>query len=156
MEMKHPANYFAFYFQRVSRQDCSKFGWRTCEIYTSLLTIMLQSRSRQTWKEMDVWIEILSRAKAREERPRPALAANFKLGSRLCLESFIQIIFKLKIKSALEIFYRIISGPKSNPVSWSSPHQFDYIHPNVGTQWFNFNIKIQSPGARPWPGIVTK
>ena len=45
------------------------------------------------------------------------------------------------------ILSELIPGPKSNPVSWSSQHQFDYIHPNVGTQWFNFIIKIQSPGA---------
>ena len=76
-------------------------------------------------------------------------AANSKPSSWRCLESFIQILFKSKICLLWKyILSDDIRGPKSNPVSWSSPHQFDYIHPNVGTQWFNFNVKIQSPDTR--------
>ena len=140
MEMKHPANYFAFYSPRVSRLD-SSLQLGILDLWNFHLTThnyVLCPRSPQTWKEMDVWIEILTQAR------ESALAANSKPSSWRCLKSFIQILFKSKICLLWKyILSDDIRGRNPILCPWSSPHQFDYIHPNVGTQWFNFNVKIQ-------------
>ena len=72
MEMKHPANYFAFY-SLIKFLD-SELVSALSEIYTSLLSIMLRPRSLKTWKEMDVWIEIL---KQKADRETPLLQTTF-------------------------------------------------------------------------------
>ena len=70
-----PGNLFCILFSyKVSRLEVSFCSKTTPEIYTSLLSIMLHPRSLKTWKEMDVWIEIL---KQKADRETPLLQTTF-------------------------------------------------------------------------------
>ena len=139
MEMKHPANYFAFYSPRDSRLAST---W-------DLRLVKFPAHYSQLCALSQVSADLKGNGCLNWNPHSSQRASNSKPSSWWCLESFIQILFKSKICLLWKyILSDDIRRPKSNPVSWSSPHQFDYIHPNVGTQWFNFNVKIQSPGTR--------
>ena len=108
MEMKHPANYFAFYSLRDSRLD-SSLQLGILDSWNFQLTThnyVLCPRSPQTWKEMDVWIEILTQARELQTL-NPAL------------DGVSRVLFKyyLNRKSACfgNIFYQMISGGR-NPI----------------------------------------